>query len=179
MPLNLFRPGQAASATPDSSATGTTLHNTAASTQPAPLSGISATATYVPSVPAPARTHDAVSSLFGLDTDDLEEHFPLPEEEASMYKGPEAVFVPPASSSAPIPPSVSPTVSAAAPTAARNLPDAPVSPPAAVNQSGESGLAYTIRIQGPGLDTHLTVQDVDDLDIVEAFLKQIRRRLSA
>lgn len=178
MPMNLFRPTTGAPAGTGASGTPS-LNTTASGTPTIPPGSISATASYVPSVPAPARTLDAVSSLFGLDTEDLEEHLPLPEEEASMYKGPEVVFIPPSNppyAPAPIPtpaaPSVPPQV---LPT--QRIADIPGVPVATASTPPDT--AYAIRIQGPGLDTHLTVQHIDDLDIVEAFLKQIRRRLSA
>ena len=181
MPMNLFRPA-------GTSATTTTGTGAPAGTSPAlsirptqsthgaVATSTSSPASYVPSVTAPTRTHDAVSNLFGLDTDDLEEHFPLPEEEAGMYRGLEAVFVPSISQPESLPSATQPSVP---PVPTANLPE-PISTLTAIQSTAatETSLSYTVRIQGPGLDTHLTVQDIDDLDIVEAFLKQIRRRLS-
>lgn len=173
MPMNLFRPART-SVTATAAPTGTSPAPAIPATQPVVATSISSPASYVPSVTAPARTHDAVSNLFGLDTDDLEDHFPLPEDEASLYKGPEAVFVPSIGQPAAITSTTQPPVPSSP------LPES-VIPPAAIPRTttpAETSLSYSVRIQGPGLDTHLTVQDIDDLDIVEAFLKQIRRRLS-
>jgi len=181
MPMNLFRLGgvpvtaTAGTGTPPDTPAPTPATHTTQPTKPVVAASISSPASYVPSVTAPARTHDAVSNLFGLDTDDLDNHFPLPEEEAGLYKGPEAVFVPSAGQYGTLAPATQPS-------GPSNLPE-PVVTAAAIATpqtatTTETSLNYSIRIQGPGLDTHLTVQDIDDLDIVEAFLKQIRRRLS-
>lgn len=180
MPMNLFRPATDTPARPGLS-TAPLPNTPTPSVTTIPTGSISATASFVPPVPAPARTLDAVSSLFGLDTEDLEEHQPLPEEEASMYKGPEAVFIPASTPSyAPIPAPASsiPSVSTTAQPTNRTTDNASI-PPTGTSSIPSAEPAYAIRIQGPGLDTHLTVQHIDDLDIVEAFLKQIRRRLSA
>lgn len=180
MPMNLFRPGAGASLTPAPSTAPPLTPSTPGITA-IPAGSISAATSFIPPVPAPARTLDAVSSLFGLDTEDLEEQQPLPEEEASMYKGPEAVFIPasyPTPTPIPVPTSSVPSAPAQP---LQRASDSPSIPPIGTNSTNGSSLgeaAYAIRIQGPGLDTHLTVQHIDDLDIVEAFLKQIRRRLS-
>lgn len=177
MPMNLFRPAASTPAGIGSPGTAT-LGSTASGDSSAATGGISAAASYIPSVPAPARTLDAVSSLFGLDTEDLEEHLPLPEEEASMYKGPQAAFMPPSGPAyAPASVSTSALPSMPAPQPSQQVTDVPGAP-ATTGPTTTTEATYTIRIQGPGLDTHLTVQHIDDLDIVEAFLKQIRRRLS-
>lgn len=172
MPLNVFRQNTAASAatqrppqpeTPPAPGNG-----------PTPVSASISTAAVVP----PSKTADAVSSLFGLDTDDLEDLTPDSQPNEPMRgAGPEAVFMPPAQS---ISPSSTLVPSAATP---------PATPPIEGISSGDqpagsfptntdASSAYTIRISGPGLDTQLFVQDVDDLDIVTVLLNKIRRQLA-
>lgn len=158
MPLNLFRPN---SIPPNTETPAPTNDPTLPHTSPHTV----ASPPFIPSVNAPARTHDAVSSLFGLDTDSIEDDFPLPEESVSS---------PTVNDNPVAPPRV--TASAALPMAQQ-----PAGPAQLASDRAKpinNATSFSIRIQGPGLDTHLTVQDVDDLDIVEAFLKQIKRRLS-
>jgi hypothetical protein len=45
--------------------------------------------------------------------------------------------------------------------------------------SAVAGNNYTIRITGPGFDTKIVVNEVDDLEIVDVMLKRVRRRLEA
>jgi hypothetical protein len=37
---------------------------------------------------------------------------------------------------------------------------------------------YTVRITGPGIDSKIAIKDEDDVDIVEAMLKKVRRLLN-
>lgn len=170
MPLNLFKGAPTApTATPVASG----------SLPPPPSSpgSISASGSLVPE----PRTRDAISSLFGLDTEDLDTPEPTGTfPTAPLYSSPavdasdELVFVSP----------VAPVI----PVAASSPMAAPVSP-AATMPRGISAYspeadqtapiqAYTIHISGPGMDTQLSVQDVDDLAIVGALLEKIRRQLS-
>jgi len=38
---------------------------------------------------------------------------------------------------------------------------------------------FNVRITGPGIDSTITIKEVDDLDIVEAMLKKVRRLVIA
>jgi hypothetical protein len=174
MPSNLFRGTTAASSVtsvPGSAPTGS--------------GSLSVPVALVPPVPAPARTLDAVSSLFGLDTDDLEDSVFMPGEELpASHGGPETVFVPQSTQLPHPPPATTGLAGAAAEPAGSAGPiqnpafqtePAPVRTPR--ETISEPEMTFSIRIQGPGVDTHLTIQEADDLAVVEVLLKQIRRRL--
>ncbi|UOQ70880.1 hypothetical protein [Hymenobacter cellulosilyticus] len=83
LPQNLFRAPTTAS--PSAEAPASTVS----------ANSIKPTGTFVPP-PAPARTQDAVSSLFGLDTEDMdEEQHPTDSSyPTEAYAGPQAVFTP-------------------------------------------------------------------------------------
>ncbi len=159
MPLNHFQ-----KSTPDTGA------NQPSATAPSPAAtGISS---ILPVVPG-ARTADAVSSLFGLDTHDLDDDSAFtkttPEYSASIAQPP----VRPANAPTAVEPTTSAApVASAAPVPADTTPGKPVSLPADVAPT-----AFTIHLHGPGLDTHLTIEHVDDLDLVQALLNKIRRQL--
>jgi hypothetical protein len=38
---------------------------------------------------------------------------------------------------------------------------------------------YSVRITGPGIDSRIAIKDEDDVEIVEAMLKKVRRLLKA
>ena len=38
---------------------------------------------------------------------------------------------------------------------------------------------YSVRITGPGIDSQIAIKDEDDVEIVEAMLKKVRRLLKA
>ena len=38
---------------------------------------------------------------------------------------------------------------------------------------------FNVRITSPGIDSTITIKEVDDLDIVEAMLKKVRRLVIA
>ncbi|RSK49870.1 hypothetical protein [Hymenobacter rigui] len=170
MPANLFRSGSPATPSPLLPvSTPVPLIQPSANLDP----GISSPASFIPSVPAPARTQDAISSLFGLDTADLDDAAFLQEEPESPYAGPEAVFVPQSPQQAPT----------ELPIQSGNTSTKP-EPPQTTNTAPriavpEQEMTFSIHIQGPGLDTHLTIHEAEDLDVVEVLLKQIRRRLSS
>ncbi|MCA8830259.1 hypothetical protein [Hymenobacter pini] len=167
MPTNLFR--GVSSATSASAAAGTPPTHVSTNTHSSP----SQLAGFVPPVTAPSRTADAVSSLFGLDTDDLDETPFLEHPELHQEQPPVSFNSAPtqaiATSVLPEAAPPKPPVESTAATAQRNH------QPATQTQPG----IYSIHIQGPGIDTQLSLQETDDLDIVEVLLKQIRRRLSA
>ncbi len=139
----------------------------------AAATGISSILPVVPGV----RTADAVSSLFGLDTHDLEDDPDLTKSTAEY--SPASVAQPPVRP-ANAAPAVGPTTAAApvasvspTPATAAATPENPVLLPADAAPS-----AFTIHLHGPGLDTHLTIEHVDDLDLVQALLNKIRRQLA-
>ncbi|MFD2787341.1 hypothetical protein [Hymenobacter rubripertinctus] len=148
MPLNVF---QAPTPAP------------AATAPPSP--GISSSRLVVPS----PRTVDVVSSLFGLDTDDLEhtEEAPAPQ---VIPAGPKAepAFMPSATTR---PEATLPQPATQPPVEPRTEADAPS------RVSSNEPAVYAIHIHGPGLDTHLTIQDQEDLTLVNALLNKIRRQL--
>ncbi|GAB3223369.1 hypothetical protein GCM10027346_02320 [Hymenobacter seoulensis] len=175
MPLNMFQPGAAASA----GASSAPIASAGVAPMPLPTRPNESISSTTPLVPG-GRAADAVSSLFGLDTDDLEEAEPTHASTGLPSKaGPEAVFVPSHSSPSepaplvpPLPTKETPAVAAVAPPVAAS----PVynSAPAATATTA----SYSIQINGPGIDTQLLVQDLDDLAIVNILLEKIKRQLS-
>ncbi len=57
-----------------------------------------------------------------------------------------------------------------APTVVTALPDAPVVAPKK---------RFAIRVTGPGVDMHLSVDDISDLDIVDMISDYLRRRIES
>ncbi|RYU83336.1 hypothetical protein [Hymenobacter persicinus] len=169
MPANLFKP--AATETPASTATGAPV--AAAAPVGSPRSEANGAVASVPAAAQPLRGKDAVSSLFGLDTDDLDDS-------ADDYV---TEFVPSGASTGPEMVDRSPAVYNSAPFSA---PTPPAVPTAAVGPSkplgavvpAHSGSSYALSISGPGIDTQLIIQDQDDLAIVSILLEKIRRQLA-
>ncbi|MDU0370094.1 hypothetical protein ACFPAF_06805 [Hymenobacter endophyticus] len=179
MPSNLFRATGVSNNSASSAGRSTTPDEDA---DLSTTRGLSPVTSFIPPVPTPARTIDAVSSLFGLDTDDLEETIPdfttphtapvIPQATQVATSGPEAVFT---TRIPPRPGSISDV-----PAPAYQTMGATASEVVSTSQMGsEPTTSYSIRIQGPGIDTQLRVDELDDLDVVEVLIKQIRRRLSA
>ncbi|MDO7873754.1 hypothetical protein Q5H93_03350 [Hymenobacter sp. ASUV-10] len=125
------------------------------------------TATSIASSVAPTRpanqarpiteisSSDAVASLFGLNNIQPTAS-PVPVDKSSTaptlpIAQPSPTLVPPATAAAPTPP---------------NRPPASSTP------------TYLIQISGPGVDTSLSIVDVDDLAIVQAMLEKIKRQIS-
>ncbi|GAA4010662.1 hypothetical protein GCM10022408_23780 [Hymenobacter fastidiosus] len=170
MPLNMFKQQSQESTEsttprtpdPDLHITNTNRNSQASTTSDSP--------SQVPS-PSP-RGFDAVSSLFGLDTLGIDETVIPDTFNKADSMGPEAIFILPS------------TVkehgnSTGTGTNTTALPQAVAIPTMAAASAGSATqTAYTIRITGPGLDTQLSVHDVDDLAIVGALLDKIRRQLS-
>jgi len=143
----------------------------AASVPTASPPGASPTPTYTNGLPEaspvvpPLRGKDAVSSLFGLDTDDLDDD--------SL---PEASPVVPTSISTP--PPVVPSQPVVKPEAPAPPPvQRPVSTPQQ-NGSAKEKLSYTLHLSGPGIESQFIIQDVDDLEIASILLEKIRKQLS-
>jgi hypothetical protein len=170
MPVNLFKPG-----TPDP--TGDSISSpgaVASEVQPARAAAVS------PTVAAPLRGADAVSSLFGLDTEDLEATasaetgtLPAPSTASGNTLLSDEAY------------SVTPSYTPPSAPVLRPVPLMPLSPalPPAAPPEAEGAPAgpksYSIHISGPGIDSHLLLQDTDDLAIVSILLEKIRKRLTA
>jgi len=148
-PLNTFR-------------TTETAITAAAPTAAAETKSTSATSTVAPIRSAnQARpiteisSSDTVATLFGLNT-------------------------PPITSTAPDKPSATPTLSLAQP--APTLPQSQTATTATAatpsNPPASPAPTYLIQISGPGVDTSLSIIDVDDLAIVQAMLEKIKRQIS-
>ncbi|GGG50436.1 hypothetical protein [Hymenobacter glacieicola] len=170
MPLNMFRP------TVSSTEASAPIVATESPVTPVPGR---ATAEVVAPAPTP-RVADAVSSLFGLDTDDAEDATEAANSFTSRgtkaAAGPEAVFIPTRETPEPVQrQSALMMTSSESPQAAQTVPAAPL---VSAEPMKDPVTTYAIRISGPGVDTQLSIQDLDDLDIVGALLDKIRRRLS-
>lgn len=177
MPLNLFKASAA------SVAAALPLQERPALASPAttPLDSISTAPAFVP----PTRATDAVSSLFGLDTDDLDDT----KESLSGSGAEQNTDVVPRNPSAredlpPITGGISQTTVAVSPAP---VPTASYIPPVAalrpiLQPGAQTGvpeaLSFTIQINGPGLDTQLVIQDPEDLVLVSALLDKMRRQLT-
>ncbi|MBC6612861.1 hypothetical protein H8B15_18205 [Hymenobacter sp. BT507] len=157
MPTNLFA--------------GTSTSNTGPTTSPKPESiptttsytnSISPAPSLVPPLP-PLRGSDAVSALFGLDTDDLEDDL---DTDSTTPASEVSIPVPTHS------PTTGPPTAVTLPTPA---PAAAAPQPTATNGSS---LSYSIHISGPGIETQLLLQDAQDLAIVSILLEKIRKQLS-
>ncbi|SMB99763.1 hypothetical protein SAMN00120144_3603 [Hymenobacter roseosalivarius DSM 11622] len=165
MPMNLFRgpvgPVADPVATSDTSASTKPSETTTNQTQ----DSIHSIGSLVPKVSA----KDAVSALFGLDTDDLEDETeqipPVAPERAPTTITPETI--PSAAAPRYTPPAVGGTMQKA------TLVPSQIPPTA-----GNSDPLFTIHITGPGMDTQLTIQDLDDVEIVRILLEKIRRQLA-
>ena len=53
--------------------------------------------------------------------------------------------------------------------------------PHSITELGDhvTGRLYIVRITGPGIDSRIAMKDEEDVDIVEAMLKKVRRLLKA
>ncbi|MCC2544853.1 hypothetical protein LJY25_00220 [Hymenobacter sp. BT175] len=166
---NLFR---GTGASPEASATpgipaGTNSAPGAPSTPHArtPTPGISPEPRVVP----PARTYDAVSRLFGLDTLDLD----AADASAFSEQLPEADRRDRSTNSAePVEPGKTVPLESPAVSQPGRGQMASIAGPVTA-----AGATYSIRISGPGMDTQLVIQDQQDLDIVRILLDKIRKQL--
>ncbi|TGE18082.1 hypothetical protein [Hymenobacter elongatus] len=145
-------------------------------TATADASNSSAAVTSFVFVPAPTspptasiRTHDAVSSLFGLDTESMDD---VVEDIGSAPELYNSSQTPLASKETWAPTQPEPL--------ARKAPHASESSTATDSNSKAPTVqeGYFIRISGPGIDTQLAIQDIDDLQIVNILLEKVRKQLS-
>lgn len=183
MPLNMFRPG--VHSQPEPSGTAASTAPSAPTQQP----GIPSLPGYMP---APSRVADAVSTLFGLDTSDLEDYTTpgsnLTGTAASVIAESDAASTTENSISTTTIANTSPTLRPQPAPSGEAVRPAPVAAPitqptapapeAVKSSSRGETVAYAIHISGPGIDTQLSIHDLDDLDIVGALLEKIRRRLT-
>ncbi|HEX8350167.1 MAG TPA: hypothetical protein VF598_09390 [Hymenobacter sp.] len=169
MPLNVFR----ASASP----TAPSQPSLAAPASTAPISKKTDEG-FMP----PLRGRDAVSSLFGLDTDDLESDS-SPDETLEAPQSPttnvsdKSSTVSDATMPLPTTPNrlstPTPTIDVV-PTNTSPLNHATnILPP----RNTTASAAYSVHISGPGIDSSLVIQDAYDLDIVNILLEKIRKQL--
>ena len=163
MPPNLFGQGTKLKPTPTLPTASPTP--SAATPTPGYTTGTNLNAPVVP----PVRGKDAVSQLFGLDSDNAQE----PAQEStpavvptSISPRPGVILTPATSTTEPLP---------TRPTAV----PAPTAPPAPVRPADAgSATSYTLQISGPGIESQLTIQDVDDLEIAAILLEKIRKQLT-
>ncbi|WP_019946712.1 hypothetical protein [Hymenobacter aerophilus] len=176
LPLSRFQ-----SPTPADTTTLTPAANTTSVAQrsntPAMPTGISESPTLVPSGQSIPRTPDAVSSLFGLDTDGIEA-----EENAGTPVGlPEGAGNTQATSFNHASYQEQPSVTSAS-TPSAGTPATPTTgateATAGTTEVTVAANTFAIHLHGPGLNTHLTIEHVDDLALVQALLNRIKRQLS-
>ncbi|RFP65095.1 hypothetical protein D0N36_10445 [Hymenobacter lapidiphilus] len=140
------------------------------------VSGISAEPAFVPQGTQVQRLPDAVSSLFGLDTDDIEDQ---PRTTASVITTDAPAIVRP-STFVPTEPQDQPrpveTQAANADPLRTATSDKGVT--SAPQDAAIPTNTFAIHLHGPGLNTHLTIEHVDDLELVQALLNKIKRQLT-
>ncbi|MBC6608977.1 hypothetical protein H8B13_19315 [Hymenobacter sp. BT188] len=169
MPMNLFRgpvmPATETSVTSDTIATARTSEAGTAQ----PNDGINSIGSLVPRVPS----KDAVSALFGLDTEDLEEESEQMPPRAPEHAPSAFMTEPPVSGSAPMNIPTASNTNSAIPKVGNSA----VSTQTKVSNAG-SAPSFSIHITGPGMDTQFNIQDLDDVEIVRILLEKIRRQLA-
>ncbi|WP_303311538.1 hypothetical protein [Hymenobacter sp. BT730] len=125
-------------------------------------------------VPPSVSGGDAISQLFGLDTEDLDIPMPQPSLERSIPNT--TILTHPSEDIRQAVRDV-PTLATAPPDQVPALyTNEKVAPPPATTPTIDSG--FRILISGPGIHTELSIQDVDDLLIVNSLLEKIRRQVS-
>jgi hypothetical protein len=167
MPLNLFKGSDNPAATNASPTVAYSDDNRLDPSEHYVIDSTFSESGLVPSAPPDSHTDatldsDPVSALFGLNR-----KTPGPATQHSS----EAAVVPPVilpAAATPPEPLSAPTPRPAPPIPPR-VSEPTVTPPAE---------GYLIHIAGPGLDTQLSIQDVDDLEIVRILLEKIRKNLS-
>jgi hypothetical protein len=154
-PLNTFRPADTATLINDSPASSPTIERPSVLPTAAPATSATRPANQARPITEIIRP-DAVASLFGLDAGATT-----------------AATVPPDSPSALV--RTMPATAASEPSAAA-APNNDRQPPLTPSPTPTT---YHIQISGPGVDTSLSIVDVDDLAIVQAMLEKIKRQISA
>ena len=167
MPPNLFGQTTKSKPTPTLPTPSPTSSTPSAAATPTPTY-TNSTNPDTPVVP-PLRGKDAVSRLFGLDSDDVQETAQkfVPSVVPSSMSSPPSVVPTPAVSTGGVLPN-RPAV-----TSPPTIPTTPIRP-----ASTDSAASYTLQISGPGIESQLTIQDVDDLEIATILLEKIRKQLT-
>ncbi|OUJ74750.1 hypothetical protein [Hymenobacter crusticola] len=188
MPLNAFKPPLAAAgvgtnALNNANDSGSVLPPDQSSpivpTSLPPLASPSPTtnAGFVP----PLRGRDAISSLFGLDTDDMDE------DDTSSKPSSDAVITTPQAQSVSkelTSTSANTNITGETTTSVTNPPVRPSDRASTTAVTRSENLesnrtsTYSVHIVGPGIDSNLMIQDTDDLDIVNILLEKIRKQLN-
>lgn len=176
MPMNLFKTDTSIH-TPGSISSPTLAYTTPAPLTSSPRISNKEQAAFVPeTIGSSVSGGDAISQLFGLDTDDLDspvattpmDHTTLiPDTNArptEEYRAPAREVL--SAQTTPVEQNPAAYTNAKAP-APPVLPSVP---------SIDSG--FRILISGPGIHTELSIQDADDLLIVNSLLEKIRRQVS-
>ncbi|QNH63991.1 hypothetical protein [Hymenobacter sediminicola] len=169
MPLNLFKTTNSPAATSSASSIPAAAYPEASpldSQEHAPIDSISEKQGFVPEPSSKPSTEalrdtDPVSALFGLNR-------------SSTASASQSI------STAPLVPSataVSANSNIPANEPSRSMP-ATTAPGRTPELEAPVAGGYIIRIAGPGLDTQLDIQDVDDLEIVRILLEKIRKNLT-
>ncbi|NVO84510.1 hypothetical protein [Hymenobacter terrestris] len=168
LPLSRFQSVVDGSSHP---ATGDTAYKSANTTK---ATGISEKPMFVPQPTHIQRLTDTVSSLFGLDTDDMEDESDIIASDSTTANSgivPNQAFVAAPQNQ----PKYVETMAPASPTVGTmgTTEAASVTQELAVPAN-----TFAIHLHGPGLNTHLTIEHVDDLELVQALLNKIKRQLS-
>ena len=181
MPLNAFR------ASLTNGSTAIVGDNSPNSNQPTPAASavqqIAAPSSTTPDnnfIP-PLRGRDAVSSLFGLDTEDLEDEIdtPTPTPDFAPTQAPQKQVVQPkATETTQEQVSVASPVFDAGNTTATATTQKSVPPDNIHSVRTTTTGAYSVHITGPGINSTLLIQDNDDLDIVNILLEKIRKQIN-
>ncbi|GAA3940945.1 hypothetical protein [Hymenobacter algoricola] len=162
LPANLFK--QTTAAPPG---TNNPTVGTSSATAPDTLSeDVQPSTNRGPAIILPVRGRDAVSSLFGLDTDDMED---------SADPSPPSALI--SASTTATPAEAVPSTGVAVNSSAV-VSETYSGPPTTPFLPSSSATSYSIHISGPGINTQLLIQDADDLIIVSSLLEKIRKRLS-
>ena len=120
-----------------------------------------------PATPQAGNADDAIAQLFGLGTP------PPPATETALARS-AATAVPQATPAANAPNSAN----GSAP--ARTVPGTPTTRAAEpLPNTAGTGPGYQLQLNGPGVNTTLTIHDLDDLELAQAMLEKIRRQLNA
>ncbi|AIZ63963.1 hypothetical protein PK28_10185 [Hymenobacter sp. DG25B] len=174
MPMNLFK-ADTSTQSPGGISSPSLSYTSPASLINSSIPGNKEPAAFVPSSVAGG---DAISQLFGLDIEDMDfQQVPSHTERTTLNnenttKPGEEYPTPPAPArefqsapSAPLEPSGPPAYT-----------NAKVAAPPVAAPSIDSG--FRILISGPGIHTELSIQDADDLLIVNSLIEKIRRQVS-
>jgi hypothetical protein len=172
MPLNLFR-GPGGPSPESAAASGSDTAASPKSSDPPsslqPRNGITNVGSLVPQHPL----KDAVSALFGLDTEDLEDDVEPtePPKTSGLSLNPATQVIQTTTNTPSLPQSPLLPVANQEPSTNGKLTARPT--------SAHTATSFAIHITGPGMDTQFNIQDLDDLEIVRILLEKIKRQLTS